>query len=83
MSMDTIVEEGADVAGKKDRQKAVKFDEATEALAYIVSDEANIGLSEVIRIAICHSAAAIITSPFVRKIRAEDVDISRILELRK
>ena len=65
-----------DILGKKEISKSIKIDEKTLDLALMVLGETDISFSELVRISLCVAAPTILSSPFIRKICVEDVDVS-------
>lgn len=59
-----------------DQTKTIKMDSATHDLALRVAGEIDCSFSDLVRRSLCIAAPQLLSSPFLRKISVEDVDVS-------
>jgi len=70
-------QEDEDVAAKN-ITKTIRLDDATHDMALQVMGELDMSLSELVRVCLCLGSPMLVSSPFLKKITIEDVEISKI-----
>lgn len=75
-----LLDDEDDDVAKFDITKTIRLDEATHDMALGVMGELDMSLSELIRVSLCLTSPMLITSPFLKKITIDDVNVSKLKE---